>query len=265
MGVLNITPDSFSDGGRYFSKDGAVAHAIQMISEGAKIIDVGGESTRPFSQAVSEEEEKKRIIPVISELREHIDANHLDILVSIDTRKPRVAEAALEVGANMINDINALRAIGMAELAANHKVPIVLMHMQGAPEDMQHDPHYDDVVREIIAYLEERKRFAMELGIDRERIILDPGIGFGKTTEHNLMIMNRLSEFSGLGQPVLIGTSNKSFIGRTLDLPVGERLEGTLATIVLSVWNEASIIRVHEVKAAKRVIEMTLAIKNVFP
>lgn len=259
MGVLNVTPDSFSDGGRYGTVERAVQRGLEMIREGAGIIDVGGESTRPFAVPVSLEEEKGRVIPVISELVREIEHRGLDAIISIDSQKPTVAEKAVEAGAGMINDINGLRVVGMGELAADAKVPIVLMHMQGTPQTMQDHPTYDDVVEEISGFLEERMRFGMELGIRRERIILDPGIGFGKTTEHNLAIMNRLREFRKIGQPVLIGTSNKSFIGNTLGLPVEDRLEGTLATVAISVWNGASILRVHDVRAARRVCNMTLA------
>jgi len=261
MGILNVTPDSFSDGGKFTSVEAAVRHGLRMIDEGAAIIDVGGESTRPFSEPVSQEEEIRRVAPVISGLRKEMQRRGLNAIISIDSKKPGVVEKALEAGAEIINDINALQTIGMAELAAEHEVPVVIMHMQGTPENMQQDPHYDDVIGEISEFLRDRMTFAIELGIRRERIIIDPGIGFGKTPEHNLEIMNRLSEFTKLGQPVLIGTSNKSFIGTTLDLPVDDRLEGTLATVAISVWNHASILRVHNVRACKRVMDMTLAMR----
>jgi dihydropteroate synthase len=259
MGVLNVTPDSFSDGGRYDSRDRAVQHGLDMIAEGARIIDVGGESTRPYADPVSQEKEIERVIPVIKELAKRLRNEGSNTIISIDSQKPEVVGKALEAGAGMVNDINGLRAGGMGEITADAEVPIVLMHMVGTPGDMQMDPTYKEVISEISEFLEERKRFAMELGIKRERIVLDPGIGFGKTTEHNLEIMNRLGEFRKIGQPILIGTSNKSFIGNTLNLPVEDRLEGTLATVAISVWNGASIIRVHDVRSARRVCDMTVA------
>ena len=262
MGVLNVTPDSFSDGGKHAAPEEAIAHGINMIQEGAEIIDVGGESTRPFSRSVTEEVELRRIMPVIKGLMKVMEEKALKALISVDTRKPAVAKRALEAGAEMLNDINALRSEGMAEVVADYKVPVVLMHMKGTPKNMQVDPIYDDVVGEILAFLRERIEFALESGIKQERIIVDPGIGFGKTTEHNLIIMNRLREFTSLGQPVLVGPSNKSFIGNILNLPVEDRLEGTLATVALSVWNDASIIRAHDVKAVKRAVDMTLAMKE---
>ena len=267
MGVLNVTPDSFSDGGKYTNRERAIAHGIEMIREGADIIDVGGESTRPFSSSVSVEEELRRVIPVIEGLKEALEkeeniGGEKRVLISVDTRKLEVAKAALNAGAEMLNDINALRAEGMADLAASFEIPVVLMHMLGTPENMQRNPVYKDVVGEIIAFLRERKAFALEHGIERERIVLDPGIGFGKTTEHNLLIIKRLWEFTSIGQPILVGTSNKSFIGNTLSLPVEDRLEGTLATVALSVWNRASIVRVHNVKASRRVVLMTEAMRD---
>ena len=267
MGVLNVTPDSFSDGGKYSKRERAISHGIKMVEEGADIIDVGGESTRPFSSSVPLKEELRRVIPVIKGLKKALEENEelsgdRKVLISVDTRKPMVAKAAIEAGADMVNDINAMRADGMADIISTSGVPVIIMHMLGTPDTMQNNPVYRDVVGEIIAFLRERKELAIEHGIEREKIILDPGIGFGKTTEHNLIIMRRLWEFRSLGQPILIGTSNKSFIGNILNLPVEDRLEGTLATVAISVMNRVSIVRVHNVKAARRVALLTRAMRD---
>jgi len=249
MGILNLTPDSFSGDGLADSPDSAVGLAKAMVKDGADIIDVGGESTRPGAEPVSLEEELERVIPVIEGLKKEIK-----IPISIDTYKPKVAEEALRKGASMVNDINGLRSKGMAEIVAKHKAEVVIMHMQGAPGDMQDNPSYGDVVGDIIKFLRERSEFAIDSGISKDKIIIDPGIGFGKTTEHNLEIINRLMEFKSLGFPVLMGVSRKSFIGNVLGLPVGERLEGTLAAVTACVMNGADIIRVHDVREAKRVV-----------
>ncbi len=258
MGILNVTPDSFADGGRYDTLDSALQGALRMAEEGADIIDVGGESTRPGARPVSLKEEMKRTIPVIKRL-----VKRIDLPVSIDTCKSEVAKKALDSGASLINDISALRVDKeMAGVVSRYKVPLVLMHMQGRPRSMQKNPHYRDVVGEIISFLRERIEFAKEEKIDEERIIIDPGIGFGKTTEHNLQIFNRLSEFKSLGRPILVGPSRKSVIGNVLNLPVEERLEGTAAAVAASLLNGADIIRVHDIREMKRVIDMTDAIKN---
>jgi len=258
-----MTPDSFSDGGRYSSVEGAVEQAMDMVRNGAAIIDVGGESTRPYSEIIPVEKEIQRVVPVIQKLRARMIELDLDALISIDTRKPDVAKEAVEAGAEIINDVNALRTAGkveMADVAVEFGVPVVLMHMLETPQTMQVDPVYDDVVGEIMAFLNKRAECAIEAGIKKNRIIIDPGIGFGKTLEHNLTIMNHLDKFRSMGYPVLIGTSNKSIVGKVLDLPVDDRLEGTLATVAVSVMKGASIIRVHDVRAAKRVVDMTEAI-----
>jgi len=258
MGILNVTPDSFSDGGRFLKTDDAIRRAEALAGEGADLIDIGGESSRPGAETVPIEEEIRRVVPVIEKL-----AGRLSIPISIDTRKSEVANRALAAGARIINDISALRFDpAMSALAAREGVPVILMHMQGTPRDMQVHPDYADVVREIAVFFESRIRFAEQAGIRRDRIVLDPGIGFGKTTEHNLEILARLAEFRALGRPLLIGPSRKSFIGRVLDLPPEERMEGTAAAVAVGIVNGASIIRVHDVRAMSRVARMVQAIQG---
>lgn len=256
MGILNVTPDSFSDGGKYLDPDRAVERALEMEREGADIIDIGGESTRPGSDMISVDEELRRVRPVLEEV-----CDKVSIPVSIDTYKSKVAKVAIDLGVDMINDISALRFDpDMADLVREHDLPIVLMHMKGTPKDMQINPFYDDVVHEIISFLQERKSFAISKGIDEEKIIVDPGIGFGKRTgrgiEDNCEIIRRLRELKVLGNPILIGPSRKTFIGNVCgdgkQLPVDERLEGTLAAVAISVVNGADIVRVHDVKEVKR-------------
>ncbi len=246
MGILNVTPDSFSDGGKYFDVDKAILHAKEMIIAGADIIDIGGESTRPGAEEVSINEELNRVIPVIKEI------SKLEIPISIDTYKPHVAEESIKAGANIINDISGLRNQEMVNIVAKNKVPIIIMHMKGTPKTMKDKAFYkDDVVNEIIDYLREKIQIAQEAGI--KDIIIDPGIGFGKTVEHNIQILNRLNEFKILNKPILIGTSRKSFLGKlsgTLDTE--KRLETTIASNVLSIINGANIIRVHDVIECKR-------------
>ena len=255
MGILNITPDSFSDGGRYFSLEDALAQAKLMVSEGADIIDVGGESTRPGAAEVGLDEELKRVVPLIERL-----SAELDVPISIDTYKPEVARSALDAGASLINDISGLRDAAMIELATERNVPVVIMHMKGMPKDMQQDPVYGDVVAEVIDWLDGQARQAMAAGVAEHNIVVDPGIGFGKTLEHNLELLRRLSEFKSLGFPILIGTSRKAFIGKILDAPAEERLEGTLATIAYAISKGAGIVRVHDVKEARRVVAVVDAI-----
>ncbi|MFH1684101.1 MAG: dihydropteroate synthase [Candidatus Margulisiibacteriota bacterium] len=253
MGILNVTPDSFSDGGKFIEVEAAVEQAKQMLEDGADIIDIGGESTRPGSEVISAEEEKKRVIPVIEKLAKETTA-----LISIDTTKAAVAEAALAAGAAMVNDISGLRFDPkMAQLVAKHAVPVCIMHIKGTPKNMQENPAYSDLMGETINYLNEGVEIAKKAGILHEKIIIDPGIGFGKTVEHNLEILARLRELKVLGCPILIGTSRKSMIGKVLDLPAEERLEGTAATVALSIANGADIIRVHDVKQMARVAKMT--------
>jgi dihydropteroate synthase len=256
MGVLNVTPDSFSDGGRFLDPVRAVQHGIKLAREGAHIIDVGGESTRPGSESIPAAEEKRRVVPVIEAL-----AHEVTVPVCVDTCKAEVAAAALEAGASMINDISALRFDPeMAGVAAAHGVPVILMHMKGTPMDMQVAPHYDDLLGEIHAFLRERVEWAQAQGIAPEKIIVDPGIGFGKTLEHNLLLLRHLGHLRSLGKPVLVGTSRKSFIGRVLDAGVDRREEGTAATVAVAVWNGADIVRVHDVARMAPVVRMTEAI-----
>ncbi len=259
MGILNVTPDSFSDGGKFFTLESALERARQLIREGADIIDIGGESTRPGAEPVPEEEELRRVVPVIRAIREESA-----VPISIDTYKATVAEAALDAGANIVNDISALRFDPqMVKVVARARVPVVLMHMLGEPRTMQQNPVYTDVVREIKEFLGERIAFARAHGI--EKIIIDPGIGFGKTVAHNLEILRRLSELKELGCPILIGTSRKSFIGKLggteeHPLPVQERLEGTIASNVIAVLNGAQIVRVHDVAATKKALAIVDAV-----
>jgi dihydropteroate synthase len=258
MGAINITPDSFSDGGRFFQTDQAIKQGELLASGGADLLDIGGESTRPFSDAVSLEEELRRVIPVIKEL-----AKRTSIPISIDTCKAQVARAAFDVGATIINDISALRFDPkMAELAAATGAPLILMHMQGSPRSMQIEPHYDSLLSEIIGFLEERIQFASATGVARERIIVDPGIGFGKTVEHNLQIIKHLDALAALGQPILLGTSRKSFIGAVLDKEVTEREPGTWATVCAGIIKGAHIVRVHEGATCRQVVDMIDAIQN---
>jgi dihydropteroate synthase len=256
MGVLNVTPDSFSDGGEFFKVEDAVRQGIKMAEEGADIIDVGGESTRPGSDPATIEEELSRVIPVIESLSKEID-----IPISIDTYKSEVAKKALDAGAEMINDISALRFDPkMKEVVSEYQVPIVLMHIKGTPKNMQENPYYNDVIEEIIKYLKESIQMAKDGGIQEENIIIDPGIGFGKRLEDNLNILKNLKKFSILNCPILVGPSRKSFIGKILDLPVEERLEGSLAALAVAIMNGANIVRVHDVKESKRVVSIVDAI-----
>jgi dihydropteroate synthase len=261
MGILNVTPDSFSDGGTYLRKDAAVERALEMERDGADIIDVGGESTRPGAERLLEKEEIQRVVPVIKEI-----AKRVRVPVSIDTYKAAVAEAAVSAGASMINDISGLRFDPrMSSVAASREIPVVIMHIKGTPENMQKNPVYKALIPEIMDYLREGIEIAMQAGIPENRIILDPGIGFGKTVEHNLEIIKRLQEFEGLEKPVLLGHSRKSFIGRLYDdLPVTDRLEGTAAAAAIGIFNGANIIRVHDVKEMVRVARIADAIRRGF-
>ncbi len=243
MGILNVTPDSFSDGGVFFDLEAAVAHARLMVEEGAAIIDVGGESTRPGAPPVTEEEELRRVIPVVEAL-----AEALPVPVSIDTSKPRVMREAVAAGAGLINDVRALRAAGALEAAAAAGVPVCLMHMQGEPQTMQQAPRYRDVVAEVLAFLRERVAACRAAGIPEERLLIDPGFGFGKELAHNLELMRHLDRFLEMGCPVLVGVSRKSMIGGILDVPVGDRLYGSIALATLAVWQGAAIVRCHDVR-----------------
>ncbi|MEA3470523.1 MAG: dihydropteroate synthase [Thermodesulfobacteriota bacterium] len=259
MGVINVTPDSFSDGGMFMNPEEAVEYGIKMEEDGADILDIGGESSRPGSEHVSAEEEMKRVIPVIESLGKHVT-----IPISIDTTKSEIARMALEVGAEMVNDISAMRFDEeMAGVAAHYKVPVVLMHMRGAPKTMQEgDLSYPSLRGDIMGFLEERIDEATSAGIERDNIIIDPGIGFGKTAEDNIRLIKYLKEFKGLGRPILIGTSRKGFIGKTTGGGTEERLEGTTATVTAAILNGAHVVRVHDVGFMKKVSIMADAIKN---
>lgn len=258
MGVINVTPDSFSDGGLYFEKDRAVERGIELEAEGADIIDVGGESTKPGSEPIAVEEELRRVIPVISRLRKRTNS-----IISVDTTKSEVARAALAEGADIINDISSFRFDSkMLPLAAQKQVPVVLMHMKGIPKTMQDNPCYEDVVLEVKTFLKEKIQEAQAYGVKKEKIIIDPGLGFGKRLKDNLVLINRLQILEELGCPLLVGVSRKSFIGKILNLPASERLEGTIASAVLSIANGAHILRVHDVTAVKKALLVAEAILN---
>ena len=257
MGILNVTPDSFYAGSRRPGTAQAVADGVAMVAGGAEIIDVGGESTRPGAQPVSEDEELGRVLPVVRGLRREIGAP-----ISIDTYKSSIARAALDAGADIVNDISALRFDpAMVSLIAAEKVPVVLMHMQGTPRTMQHEPHYDDVTREVRDFLAAQLYEAMDGGVAPESIILDPGIGFGKTIEHNLQLLRGLPAVAALGQPLLVGVSRKAFIGRILGLEADRRLEGSLAAAVAAVSAGANIVRVHDVAETCKAIRVADAIR----
>jgi len=258
MGILNVTPDSFSDAGVYFSKDVAIEHAIAMENEGADIIDIGAESARPGSDTVSDTEQLRRIEDIVKTL-----AKKLKIPISIDTSSSEVAKRCLDLGASIINDISALRKDPeLGSVIAEHNAGVVLMHMKGTPRTMQQNPQYEDLISEIIDFLRKAQAKAISYGIKEDNIIIDPGIGFGKTTEHNLNILKFLSSFKILGSSILIGTSRKSFIGNVLGLPVSERDIGTAASCVIAILNGAKILRVHDVKQIKQVVALTEAINN---
>ncbi len=270
MGILNVTPDSFSDGGRFIEKDAALGQALRMIAEGADIIDIGGESTRPGSDTVPFDVEVERVVPTVEAIR-----RKSDIPISVDTYKPTVARCALDVGADIINDISALRemekdvaakpdSLGqkMIAVATEYEAPVVLMHLLGTPKTMQKNPSYVDLMGEIWEFLQERISMCRQMGIGEGKIIVDPGIGFGKTPEHNLEIIRRLSELASLGCPLLVGPSRKSFIGKTLDLSPEDRLEGTVAACVIAACNGANVLRVHDVKETVRVLSMADAISS---
>lgn len=257
MGIVNVTPDSFSDGGRYFDPGKAISHGIDLAREGADIIDVGGESTRPGARPLSAREEIERILPVIRGLR-----RTAPIPISIDTYKADVARAALAEGADMVNDISALRFdAAMAPLIAAEKVPVVLMHMQGAPQTMQQRPRYQNVVQEVREFLQSRIHFALEAGVEADRIIIDPGIGFGKELDHNLALLRGIPTLVSLGRPILVGPSRKTFIGKILEVGPEERLEGSLAAAVAAVLAGANMIRTHDVKEARRAIRIADALR----
>ena len=252
MGILNLTPDSFSDGGQFSDKNQATDYALKMIEDGADMIDIGGESTRPGAVPVSVDEELKRTISIIKSIRQQSDC-----LISIDTYKSPVAEAALDVGANLVNDISGLTFDEkMIDIVVTRKVPVILMHMKGTPRSMQVDPHYDNVIEEICEFFKRKVKSAKNSGVLDNMIILDPGIGFGKRLEDNFEIIRELKQICAMGYPILLGPSRKSFIGASLNLPVEERLEGTLASITAGIMNGANIIRVHDVKETLRAVKI---------
>jgi len=257
MGVINVTPDSFSDGGQFLDPDAAIAHGIELASQGAAVLDIGGESTRPGADPVSEEEELRRVLPVVEGL-----AGRGGWEVSVDTAKRAVAEGALDAGAAIVNDVTALRGDpGMAQLVAERGAGCCLMHMLGEPRTMQDAPRYDDVVSEVKGFLEERLAFAVDAGVAEEKVWLDPGIGFGKSVEHNLELLRRLDELVAIGRPIVVGTSRKSFLGKLAGgRPESGRLPGTIATNVLALERGASVFRVHDVAAVADALTVTAAV-----
>jgi dihydropteroate synthase len=254
MGVVNVTPDSFSDGGRYLDAGAAIRHGEELARDGAEILDIGGESTRPGAEPVEEAEELRRVVPVVEALADKST-------ISIDTSKAAVAEAAIDAGASIVNDVTALQGDAeMAELCAGRGAGVVLMHLPGNPRTMQDDPRYDDVVADVKAFLAERVEFAVGAGIDEGRIWIDPGIGFGKTLEHNLELLRRLGELRELGRPLVIGTSRKSFIGGVDGSKVGDRIGGSVASSVLAVAEGADVLRVHDVAETAQALTVTTAV-----
>lgn len=258
MGVLNVTPDSFSDGGRYLNPAAAVARAIELVEQGADLLDIGAESSRPGSEPVDEQEELRRLMPVLEEV-----CKQVTVPISVDTTKATVAQRALDAGATMINDISALRFDPrMGEVVARAGAGLVLMHMQGTPKDMQQAPHYSDVVEDIRVFLKDRMQIAQQSGIKLARILLDPGIGFGKNLHHNLTLLARLDVLTTLGRPLLVGVSRKAFIGRILERPVDERLMGTAAAVAAAVLKGARVVRVHDVQQMRDVVRIAEAIHS---
>ncbi len=259
MGILNVTPDSFSDGGKFDSTDSAVAQALKLQAEGADIIDIGGESTRPYSQAVTTEQELQRVIPVIEKL-----ARQIEIPISIDTSKAQVAEQAIAAGAEIINDVTGLQGDpAMVSVAIESGAGVCAMHMQGTPQDMQDNPSYQDVVEEIFSYLKSRRTCLLDAGIKEENICLDPGIGFGKTHQHNLQLMNQVSRFLELGSPILVGHSRKGFIRKATGDESSERIAGTLAASLHLAAAGVHIIRVHDILETRQAIKMQQAIHSI--
>ena len=258
MGVLNLTPDSFFDGRRFLEPEAAVQHAFRMEAEGADIIDLGGESTRPGAQAVPLKEEFRRVLPVLKRL-----SGRLKVPISIDTYKSEVAERCIQCGAEMVNDISGLYFDPrMKEIVARHRVPVIVMHMKGTPRDMQKDPQYRDLIGEILSFFRESISRADAAGVPADKIIIDPGIGFGKSFAHNLDILKGLESFKVLGKPIMVGVSRKSFLGKILDLPVDERLEGSIAAALYAVLRGANIVRVHDVAATVRALRTVEAIQR---
>ena len=256
MGIVNVTPDSFSDGGRYVSTQKAVSHALQLVEEGADILDIGGESTRPGAAPVPLQEELDSVMPVLESL-----VKQVNIPISIDTYKPQVMRAAIAAGASMVNDVRALQEEGALAAVANSDVAVCLMHMQGTPQTMQEHPHYDDVVHEVTSFLTARLQACLDAGIRVSRIVLDPGFGFGKTREHNILLARELGVFCALGQPVLVGLSRKSVLGQVTGNDVDARLHASVAAAVISAMKGAKILRVHDVAATKEALKIVSAIE----
>jgi dihydropteroate synthase len=254
MGIVNVTPDSFSDGGKFNTTHKAVAHAMELVEQGADILDIGGESTRPGATPVPLDEELKRVIPVIKALAQ------AGVPLSIDTYKTEVMRAAIDAGADIVNDVCALQAPNALEIVAASKVGVCLMHMQGRPQTMQADPQYQDVVAEVCEFLSSRLKAAEQAGIARERIVLDPGFGFGKRTAHNLTLLNHLSSLQSLGLPLLIGLSRKSVLGQVVGLSIDERIHASIAASVVSVMKGANIVRVHDVKPTVDALKIVSAV-----
>ena len=256
MGIVNVTPDSFSDGGKFNTTEKAIEHALQLVEEGAEILDIGGESTRPGATPVPLDEELKRVIPVIEGLRD------VGVPLSIDTYKPQVMQAAIAAGADIVNDVCALRELQALEIVATSQAGVCLMHMQGRPQTMQADPQYDNVVSEVRDFLKARLDAAEQAGIDRSRIVLDPGFGFGKRTAHNLTLLNHLNDIQALGLPLLIGLSRKSVLGQVVGSSVDERIHASIAASVVSVMKGANIVRVHDVKPTIDALKIVQAVMN---
>jgi dihydropteroate synthase len=256
MGVVNVTPDSFSDGGRFFGTQQALEHARVLIEEGADILDIGGESSRPGAEPVGLDEELRRVMPVLEQLAQ------MPVPVSVDTCKPEVMRRAIAAGAAMVNDINALREPGALEAVAQSQAAVCLMHMQGEPRSMQRDPQYEDVVAEVTAFLAQRVKAAQQAGIARERIVIDPGFGFGKNTAHNLGLLRGLHKIAGLGQPVLVGLSRKSLFGKITGKPVADRVSASVAAALLAVERGAALVRVHDVAATRDALLVLNAIEG---
>lgn len=258
MGILNVTPDSFSDGGLYYNKQNAVKRGLQLIEEGADILDIGGESTRPGSDPITVEEEKKRVLPVLSEIRKHTDS-----FISVDTTKSEVLKSALDHGADILNDISGMRFDPkILKLASEKDIPVVIMHMKGTPKNMQKKPRYENVIEEIKSFLKKRVETALKTGIKKNKIIIDPGIGFGKRLKDNLKIIGNLSSFNELDLPILIGVSRKSFIGNLLNVSPDQRIEGTIASSLVSILQGAHILRSHDIASLKKAIIVTEAIMS---
>lgn len=258
MGILNVTPDSFSDGGSKSAPERAIEAAARMAEDGADIIDIGGESTRPGAEEVAEEEECRRVLPVLEAIK-----RELGIRVSVDTRKARVARRALEAGADMINDVSAFGDPGMLRVVRDTRAPVIVMHMRGTPKTMQHDTRYVDLLSSVVGFLRKTVEKGVAAGISDDKVLIDPGLGFGKSAEGNLQILRDLATLRSVGRPIVVGASRKSFIGAALDLPVTERLEGSLAIAALAAWNGAQVVRAHDVRETRRVVRMIDAIRNV--